>query len=480
MRRAGVQLRRLDATAGRRRSEQSSPMLQQRRRDHLEVARARAGDLDLAAGDRGDHRPAAGLDVVAGQACAWRRPAAPAARRGSSSSRRPRCPTPSACRNSQSSTTCGSIAAWRISLRPAAAAAAEQRGLGAGDRRLVEIDRGAVQPVGRAPARAPARRAARAHRAQRLEVRGDRAPRGKIAAGRRQPRRAAARQQRPEQQHRAAQPPDQRRIGLVGHDPRAPDAQRRGAASFDLAPRPIRRSSSTSTSRMRGTFVSTHCWSRQQAGGEQRQRRVLVAFDVDPPRQRASAFNLADASAHQNPAQIDDLVAQLDAECVRAPRLGSARSSWRISAARRAALVDDEVAVRRRHACAAYRAPLQAGAIDQRAGGPRNAVGHAVARRVGILEDAAGARRVERLRPLAVGQRLARDRRAAPAGSPSADAEIGRRARPRASAAGGCGRSRTPSSAAGNVDRRAPSGVDERRRCSTSSPISRPLKCALP
>ena len=81
-------------------------------------------DLNLAAGDRGDDRPAAGLDVVAPSRCSA---AAAAGRRPSIRSvvlPMPLIPTPSFRRKSHSSTTCGSHAAWRISLRPGAAAAA--------------------------------------------------------------------------------------------------------------------------------------------------------------------------------------------------------------------------------------------------------------------------------------------------------------------------------------------------------------------
>ena len=121
---------------------------------------------------------------------------------------------------------------------------------------------------------------------------------------------------------------------------------------------------------------------------------------------------------------------------------------------------------------------LQPGAIDQRAGRPRNAVGHRVAAAVGILEDAAGARRLERLRALAERQRLARDRRAAPPARPaergrSADSSDLAGALQAAAIVAERHRRRR------HVDRRAVAASTS-RRARDQSPISRPPKCALP
>ena len=86
---------------------------------------------------------------------------------------------------------------------------------------------------------------------------------------------------------------------------------------------------------------------------------------------------------------------------------------------------------------------LQSGAIDQRAGRPGNVRRHPLARRIRILEDAAGARQRQRLRALAVRQRLARDGTqllglaGCRPGNPP-------RPRPRPSGAAGCSRRRTP------------------------------------
>ena len=114
------------------------------RRRRPRCPRSRAPfDRDLAAGDRADHRPAAGLDVVAAEPCSAPRSRVHAFDANRSSCRRRTRRRPSSCRNSHSSTTCGSVAAWRISVTPGARGRGQQRRLGAGDRRLVEIHRGA-------------------------------------------------------------------------------------------------------------------------------------------------------------------------------------------------------------------------------------------------------------------------------------------------------------------------------------------------
>src|SRR5262249_37667750 len=95
--------------------------------------------------------------------------------------------------------------------------------------------------------------------------------------------------------------------------------------------------------------------------------------------------------------EVDDLVAKVHAE-FRPHGLAAALDERPDVARRGVAVVDDEVAVRRRDACAADGGALEARAIDERA------------RRLPlrILKNAAGARRVERLGALAVRERLAR------------------------------------------------------------------------
>ena len=90
-------------------------------------------------------------------------------------------------------------------------------------------------------------------------MRGNRAPRRKVAARRRDVRRPDARQQRSEQQHRPAQPADQR---AIRHMAAQPSARGRAASCCRCrrtsAPRSRSSRAITSTSPIRGTLVSTH------------------------------------------------------------------------------------------------------------------------------------------------------------------------------------------------------------------------------
>ena len=145
--------------AGRRRASSDLHPLQHRRPPASRSDARDALDVDRAAGDRRHDRPAAGLDVVAAQACVApcrrARPFDPDRRRAVALT-----PTPIARRNWHNSTTCGSQAAWRISVDAAGGRGGEERRLGAGDRRLVEVHRGAGQAVGRlehVPLRPPVR-----------------------------------------------------------------------------------------------------------------------------------------------------------------------------------------------------------------------------------------------------------------------------------------------------------------------------------
>ena len=103
---------------------------------------------------------------------------------------------------------------------------------------------------------------------------------GKVAARRRHDRAPAARQQRPQQQHRAAQPADQRAIGLVLGDVRAANAQRRAADAFDVGAEVEQQPRHHLDVGDAGHVVQRAPLVGQQARGNQRQRRVLVALDV--------------------------------------------------------------------------------------------------------------------------------------------------------------------------------------------------------
>src|SRR5262245_46724845 len=106
--------------------------------------------------------------------------------------------------------------------------------------------------------------------------------------------------------------------------------------------------------------------------------------------------------------EVDDFLAQRDAEALGDLALAALDERTDVGSRRRP-VVDDEVTVNRRHPCAARLLPLQTCAIDQRARGCGNSVGHAIARRIRVLKNAAGARHVERLRSLAERERAARD-----------------------------------------------------------------------
>ena len=101
----------------------------------------------------------------------------------------------------------------------------------------------------------------------------------------------APREQRTEQQHRSAQPPDQRR------DPASlvTVAQRTRSVVVPMPSTVAPRPSSSSRHHLDvadARHVGQHAFLvRQQAGGQQRQRRVLVALDRDAARQAPSAFN---------------------------------------------------------------------------------------------------------------------------------------------------------------------------------------------
>ena len=205
----------------------------------------------------------------------------------------PVMPAPSCCRNSQSSTTCGSQAAWRISETPGRRGGGEQRRLGAGDRRFVQVDRRRLQTVRRLERVTGTVDDARAHRrraprdAWRCVRRAGKSPPG--GASRARPRRASS---GPSSSTEPRSRPTSAGSGSSFDHLRAPHAQRRACRC--RRPRRRDRCSSraiTSTSLMRGMLVQHALFGGQQAGRQQRQRRVLVAFDRDPARQAVAAFN---------------------------------------------------------------------------------------------------------------------------------------------------------------------------------------------
>ncbi len=174
----------------------------------------------------------------------------------------------------------------------------EERRLGSGHRRFIEIDGRAVQAVGRIERVAGLVGLDRAHRDEGGEMRGDRPPGRKVAAGRGEPRGTVAREQRPQQQHRSAEAPDEQRIGAIARHAFAVDPQRARPTPLD-------------TRAERLDEIEHHVdvpdprhvpelagLIREQAGGDQRQRRVLVALDVDCARQRTSTHDPQNRHQH--------------------------------------------------------------------------------------------------------------------------------------------------------------------------------------
>ena len=171
----------------------------------------------------------------------------------------PDTPAPIFCRNSHSSTTCGSLAAWRISVTPSARGGGKQRRLGAGHRRLVEVHRRGLESVGRLEHVVGPWPSARAHRAAarpggcEIDRRAGKSPPGAARCALPVPR-----QQRPKQQDGPAQASDQRAVRRVRVDRAARTRRVVVPMPSTSAPRSTSRRAITSTSPMRGTFVRTH------------------------------------------------------------------------------------------------------------------------------------------------------------------------------------------------------------------------------
>ena len=172
----------------------------------------------------------------------------------------PETPAPILARNSHSSTTCGSVAAWRISVTPSARGGRQQRRLGAGHRRLVEIHRGALagRRAPRARGRGPRPGARPAAAARRGACRSCAAPESRRRAARCAPCPTRA-SSGPSSSTEPRSRPTSVRSGAWVRTRLVRDLQR-GACR---CPRPRRRGRAsrraiTSTSPMRGTLVSTH------------------------------------------------------------------------------------------------------------------------------------------------------------------------------------------------------------------------------
>src|SRR5690349_24544516 len=133
-------------------------------------------------------------------------------------------------------------------------------------------------------------------------------------------------------------------------------------------------SSRTSTSRIRGTFSSTHSWSVSKHAAMSGSAEFLFPSTAMRPDSRRPPSTFSSAMLPFAETEPDDLVLELDTKFVlhRAPArfdqfddVGSARGS----------VVDDEIRVTIGDAGMAVLDVLQSCAVDQRAGTVGNAVG---------------------------------------------------------------------------------------------------------
>jgi hypothetical protein len=130
-------------------------------------------------------------------------------------------------------------------------------------------------------------------------MRGNRAAGRKISSGRCKDGPPAAREQRPEEQHRAAQAAHQRGVWFILDDIRAADPQRRAPDALNLGAK-LQEQPRHHLDVPDAWNVGEHAlFGRQQARGQQRQRRILVAFDLHAAREPSPAFN--QQCRHQTP-----------------------------------------------------------------------------------------------------------------------------------------------------------------------------------
>ena len=229
-----------------------------------------------------------GADAPLAAAEASRRP-----RCAARSSRSPRSRAPSETRKRQRSWTCGSQAAFPIMVSPSASTAAITAFSVAITRRLVEEDPlcRASPSVAHLVAAVRSRSSRRARRSAWMCGSSRRRPitsppgGGTIA----RPKRASS---GPASRNEARM---RRQSSSSSSVLCTPGADRR-ARSFSpvqstSAPMSASSSSIVSTSRIRGTFVRRTGSVGEQAGGEDRQRAVLVAGRADRPAERASALD---------------------------------------------------------------------------------------------------------------------------------------------------------------------------------------------
>ena len=307
-------------------------------------------------------------------------------------------------------------------------------------------------------------------------MRGHRAPAREVAAGLADAGPPGAGEERGDEEHRAAEPGDERGVGVGGPELPAAHPQRRRADAVDLRPEALEEAAHRlDVADARGVLEDA-LLGREQAGGEDRQRRVLVALDLDDAGEAVAALDDQARPSGGTP------------RAARSPPPGRRRSarrrrpaSGRRASPRRARWRPPSLTTK--FACtvetraAPHAAPFRparstsAPAEQGTPSGRRTVAGSGFWKTQPALGRASGC---VRLRKASDARATARSA----SGSPGAHAEGRRAARPRRCAAGGCGRSRTPSRRRRARGRRRRARPPPPRRRSRRS--SRPWKCALP
>ena len=197
---------------------------------------------------------------------------------------------PSETRKRQRSWTCGSQAALPIVVSPGASDGGHDRVLGRHHARLVEEDVGAAQAL-RLHLVAALDLDPRAEAFERVDVRIEPAPADHVASRRRHARPAEAREQRAGEQERRPDPLRENPIDLVGREPLRIDAHL-------VRPRPLRVGAGPADELEHRLDVANprdvrerHRLVGEQAGGEDRQRAVLVPRGADAAAERVSTLD---------------------------------------------------------------------------------------------------------------------------------------------------------------------------------------------
>ena len=130
--------------------------------------------------------------------------------------------------------------------------------------------------------------------------------------------------------------------------------------------------------------------------------RVQAAAVDQPDLKQVEIFNLADQSIPAGRVWVNgNFLAQINAKAI--AHVGMRFVDERANVVRgRVTIIQNEIRVRRRNLCAAQTVALEPCTIDKRAGRRRHVFWNRDRSRIGVLKNAAGAWRVERLRPLAM------------------------------------------------------------------------------